>query len=266
MVELVHVVFVDADSGTAFAETDIPPDKLPESFADPTTLQLGEEQWSVVRAEPVTAEEFTRTGELRLEMRLVVMMDPQQIHFSLPTISDELPACEPVDAPDALVLGEDDWRQVELVADACATEIAACIAQIERIYGEHQKDSGVFDAIHVRSELPEPLRGVVLSLEALRTALPGAGGNDGVGLPGNGRIVDGFGFRLTSGIQAYGLAPSGLVRVLGLALPESTDDPEADAAALAALMATHRLVLVDWCGAEVVPAEKDALLAYLRDD
>src|SRR5690242_10699866 len=150
MANKVHVVFIDADSGAVLGETDIPADRLPATFATSTSLQLGADSWSVVRAEPLTAEEFIRTGKLRLEMRRIVMMDPRQLLFSLPTISNELPACETVQAPGALVLHEDDWRQIELVTHACRKEIAACIAQIERIYREHRKPSGAFDELHVR--------------------------------------------------------------------------------------------------------------------
>ena len=55
MQALVHLILVDADSGAILAETEIASERLPPTFAEPTTLSLGGDTWSVVEADPFTA-------------------------------------------------------------------------------------------------------------------------------------------------------------------------------------------------------------------
>lgn len=264
MAERVHVVFVDATTGVTFAETDTTTDRLPATFAEQTTMHLGDEPWFVVRAEPVTAAEFARTGHLRLEMQRVMMMDPKAILFSLPTISNELPACEPVDAAPGLVLLEDDWRQIELITEGCSAKAEECLAHVKRIYRDHRQPSGAFDALHVRREVPEPLHGAEIALRALVAQLARGADMGGVLVHGQGRVRDGFALQLPGGVSVYGLAPEGRVQVLGLVLPDDADAAGAEATALTGLMKEHHLILVDWCRAAAAPADREAVLDILQ--
>ncbi len=255
MPALVHLTLLDADSGATLTETEIASDQLPPTFAESTTLSLGGESWSVVDADPLTAAERLRSGRVQLTLRRMTPMSPGDILFSLPTISDELPPCEPGTA--GLSLHEDDWRQIELCAAVLDETIAECIARIELIAGEKKHPSGAFKEIHIRRELPDPLPGVVVTREALRAALPGAVDLDGVAINGAGRVIDGFALGLGSGICVYGFWRGGRAAVLAFHALEPGADTGNDAAAIAALMSAHELRLVSWCRRVIAVDESD---------
>ncbi|NND99034.1 MAG: hypothetical protein HKN47_17090, partial [Pirellulaceae bacterium] len=48
----VLVTFINDATDEIFAESEMPPAKLPESFVAETTLHIGDADWSVVHAEP----------------------------------------------------------------------------------------------------------------------------------------------------------------------------------------------------------------------
>ncbi len=86
-------------------------DQLPDSFAVAATLHLAGSEWQVEQAEPVTRAEFQRTGTLRLTLRAIQHMQPDEILYSMPTICDELPPVQPGHLPRqrAFTLHEDLW-------------------------------------------------------------------------------------------------------------------------------------------------------------
>ena len=224
---MVHVVLVDAASGNTIGESDLPADQLPESFEIATTLGIGGQQWSVVRAEPATRADYTRIGTLRLELRAIQMVDPKTILFSLPTIENTQPPLAGRAGAGALVLHEDVWRQIEVVAKRFESEIAAERADIRAVIAE-RTGSG-FKRIHVRARIPEPLAGVTLPLASLVAGL--ALGELAI----SGQLVEG-GFAY--GDNIYGLQIDGIVVALCAAK---------DPAPLAEIAAKHDLVVVDWC-------------------
>jgi len=265
----IRVRFIDAKTGELVGETDVPAEQLPQSFEAATSMDIGETSFEVVSAEPMTAQEFRQTGTLRLELREVeyAMVDPGELLYSLPSISDELP---PI-AEDSTKLGrnvlelhEDDWRQVEFVALSLQPSIATVFAAIERIYTEHRKDSG-FDELHIRNEVPAPLGGTSLTLAGLR----GAVGEtvtwlDGVAFQGVAGLVDGsFAVKLPSGPTLYGLEREGRVSVLGLHHTKASAAVEGDARLLAALATKHQVCLVDWCRVEQLPPSAERIQAWL---
>ena len=78
----VTMTLIDDATGAVFASSNMSPDDLPDSFDIETTLHLGGEDWSVIRAEPETKAEFTKSGKLTLRLRKVQMMAPEAISFS----------------------------------------------------------------------------------------------------------------------------------------------------------------------------------------
>jgi hypothetical protein len=217
----------------------------------------------------MTAQEFRQTGTLRIELREVeyAMVDPSELLYSLPSISNELPPIAEGSTKlgrNVLELHEDDWRQVEFVALAHQPAIATAFAAIERIYTEHRKDSG-FDELHIRNEVPAPLEGTSLTVAGLR----GAVGEtvtwlDGVSFHGvAGRVEGSFAVKLPSGPALYGLQREGRISVLGLHHTKASAAIEGDARLLAALAAKHQLCLVDWCRVEQLPPSAERLQAWL---
>lgn len=50
----VKTFFIDGSTGNVIAQADVPIERLPPGFAPATTLHLGDEDWTVVSAEPMT--------------------------------------------------------------------------------------------------------------------------------------------------------------------------------------------------------------------
>lgn len=265
----IRVRFIDAETGELVGETEVPAEQLPQSFEAATSLDIGDSTFEVVSADPVTAQEFRQTGNLRIELREVetTMVDPSELLYSLPSISEELPPIAEGSTKlgrNVLELREDDWRQAEFVALALQPAITAVFGSIERIYTEHRKGAG-FDELHIRKEVPTPLEGASLTLADLR----GAVGEtvtwlDGVAFEGVAGVVDeSFAVKLPSGPTLYGLQREGRVSVLGLHHTKASAAIEGDARLLAALASKHQLCLVDWCRVEQVPPSAEPLQVWL---
>ncbi|HEY5937112.1 MAG TPA: hypothetical protein VIU61_20820 [Kofleriaceae bacterium] len=233
----IHVQLVNAKTQTVMGEADLPVEQLPESFAEPTTLHLGGSDWSVVKAEPMTRDEYVKTGALLLVLHPIETVDPKTILFSLPTIENTMPALDPGAA--SCTMHEDDWRQHELVSARFEPEIAAELADI-RTVREDRSGPG-FKTIHVRSRIPEPLGGRTITLADLAAAL-GDPARETVGLGGS-TVTGGFAFAIGGG-HIYGREDGGLVREVGVTRGT-------DASGLVAFARTNQLVLVDWCAASV---------------
>lgn len=257
----IQVRFFDATTGQPLGEAELPVGNLPQTFEAATTLRLGEKTYEIVSAFPKTAQEFRATGQLRLDMREMktATVNPKDILFSLPTISNELPDIEEGSTKlgkRVLELHEDDWRQIELVALTLEASIETDLRAVARIHQKHRKSAG-FDALHVRKEVPSPLEGTWLTLDELRGSLgETASWFDGVSFRGvAGLVAGGFAVKMASGLTLYGLQWGGRVQVLALRPPEgvSSASAEGDVRMLAALATRHQLCLVDWCRVDQFP-------------
>src|SRR3712207_2920934 len=94
---VIQVDLVDDATGATVASGRFPAADLPDSFERPVRLQLEQDAWDVVSAEPATAAEFRERGTLRLTVRRanVQLVDPKDILFSLPSIDERAPAVTP---------------------------------------------------------------------------------------------------------------------------------------------------------------------------
>jgi hypothetical protein len=241
----VHVRFLSAEGEALLGEVDLPAEQLPESFEARTTLQLGEQTWEVVRAEPLTRAEYARTGALTVVLHplQVDQVPVEKLLYSLPTICDTLPAIAPASSKlgkRVLEMHEDDWRQVELVSSALRATVLAELEGVRRALGTRAQVG--FRELHLRREPAAPLAGHRLGKGDL---VQGAG-FDGVAFAGAAGLVAG-GFAVDAGDYVlYGIDDGGIT-TLGVhgARPDA-------AVALAELCARHKLLLVDWCGARVI--------------
>lgn len=266
----IHVWFIDEKTGQPFAQVQSPPERLPQSFEASTTLQLGDASYQVVSATPSTAKEFIESGTLRLVLRKqqVEQVNPRNILYSLPTISEEVPFIaegSTKQGRNTLELHEDDWRQCELVAVTLQGAVEEELRAIERIHTQHREASG-FNALHVRKGVPRPLEGTWSTLQELRDALGGATQwLEGVSFMGVAGVVEGsFAAKLASGPFVYGLEREGRLSVLGLRREQRPGPArEDDARRLAALATQKGLCLVDWCRVELLPASLQRFQTWL---
>lgn len=292
----IRVTLTDANTGRQMAQTHLPADRLPESFAAETTMHIAGEHWRVVFADPMTREEALRRGELRLSLAKAAVVPTKDILYTLPTICPDLPrTTSHVTAQGmyalALRLHEDDWRQIELISASYDNTIGEELAGITRVFQTAGKYNGRFWGfrdIYRRQTITAPLRPLI-SLKDLAAQLP----LDTVTFAGvsyqesNGLIERGFAFDL-GGLAVYGVNSEGLATVLGisrihdgqalrprnilnamaamqgLSAPNLPEVPGSVCAALAALMVRYELRLVDWCAMRVIPATGEAIWAHFN--
>ncbi|HEY7087993.1 MAG TPA: hypothetical protein VH518_07880 [Tepidisphaeraceae bacterium] len=263
---VIEVYFHDASSGELFRKSRMPIERLPQSFEPQTTLHLGETDWDVVQARPMTSTEFRRSGKLILIVRQVKIQhaDPREMLFSLPTIADELPAVEEASSKlgrNIIEIHEDDWRQVEWVHASFRDRIEEELAQIREIH-DRDGDGPGFRRVHVRKAIPAPLEPAEIRLEQLRQALGDKTTSlDGLAYAGVAGVVkDGFALRLISSLEIWGTSLDGNVRAACFGSARLNNVPQPDVRNLADFAAQHDLLLVDWCPMEVIlPIESDYL-------
>ncbi len=265
----VHVVFIDAATGQAFGETDMPLERLPSSFELATTMHIGNSDWRVTLAEPMTAEEFGKTGELRLTMSEVVRMPPQDILYTVPTLWSDIPPLVPggsTQGKHVFRLHEDDWRQVELVSASYQNTIRTECEAVARIFNEAGEFNGKFWGfrdIYIRGTIIHPVRPAI-RLSDLTAAFPKCTQRfDAVSYKSaDGVIGHSFAYDL-GGLALYGLEEGGMATIVGLQrYAEATGINSEVPSALAQIMAAQRAYLVDWCRTMAVPPQADALRQY----
>ena len=172
----IKVQFIDNATGETIGISEMTPDQLPETFSVATKMQIKTDQWEVEKAIPEQAAEFIKSKELVLKMRKLEMIDPANILYTLPTISNELPAYTNTARFNDFKtqLHEDDWRQNEFFAPASLPLIEAEIAKVKEIwenYSEEVKDQPftAFSKCYPR-ELSE-VQELSIALEQLKSLL-----------------------------------------------------------------------------------------------
>lgn len=237
----VRVTFIDGNTGALIGVSEMAGGELPAAFLERTTLHIGADEWSVVSADPPTRHQFLVTRELRLTVTRSA--DPDEVLFSLPTICDELPDIEgPLDGTE-VVIHDDHWRQVELIAAKFRPEVEAEFIDIQAIRDWRGQEAG-FTEIHLRHRVRRPLEGCGLRIEAV----PGwsAGSARPIRFEGhNMRVADGFAVMLRGGGFVYGTCVTGVLEILAFARGV-TEDFDAVAIDLDAYAVRNGLLLVDW--------------------
>jgi hypothetical protein len=249
----IQVNFIHNATSESISVTELTPEQLPATFDVATTLTIREQQWSVQEAIPATAAEFTRTGSLTLRLNKIEHVNPEDILYTLPTISNELPDVEETARFQEFELSilADNWRQNEFLPASAAPRIAEEIAAIEDIWQHHSTPAGegiqAFRQLHVRATIGEP--GLALDLAQLKAVL----GTERLGSlkfhDQPGYVRGGFALE-TATAQYYGILEGTTVTHLCLSRVQEEALPEVQAVNQA-----FDLVFVVWYQAQVVGPE-----------
>jgi len=157
----IRVEFINSLNNEVIGFSEMTADQLPETFEINTTMNLGENDWSVDEAIPEKSTDFIKSKHLILKMSKIELMNPKDILFSLPTISNEIGST----VPKALFndfeyqILEDDWRQNEFLNKASINLINQEIEEIKKIWKNDKKEDASFNAFkncHVRSLIGFP--------------------------------------------------------------------------------------------------------------
>jgi hypothetical protein len=267
---IIKTVFIDGSIGEVIGQADMPVEKLPNSFALATTMHIGDEDWKVINAEPMTAEEFMQTGELVLTLERIVKVLAKDVLFTLPTLCNDIPpmlAGSTKQGKHVFELHEDDWRQIEFISIAQRNTIENEFANIRKIYRESSINNGHFLAfknIHVRQHIDAPLLKGILLDQLTDFFAPMLPRYDGIAYEGSdGLIEGGFAFSATS--IFYGQHVKGMIKMLGVKVEKNLSTEDGDIAhALQHFMDTYHLYLVDWCRLQLISANTEIISKFLN--
>jgi hypothetical protein len=245
----VHVEFIHGNDNTTIGVVDLPLEKLPDTFAVDTTFDIADKKWSVVRAEPVTKAEFARTCRLRVYVVPLTSMPPGELLYSLPTISDDIGEGEGSTPPDDTVfqIHEDDWRQIEFVAQTYKREMDLEFGDIRKVYDE-RKPSGGFVGVHIRKRIPSPLGDKAISLEELKRELPPKHEYKAVGVQRSlGAFKNSFAWDIDEDVTVWGTKDNrDRIRIICMTI-RGNHHSAASFLTLAQFCAKRDLYLVNWC-------------------
>lgn len=251
----IRVEYVNAANNSALGHCNMPLSRLPETFAIETTLEIQNQKWSVVEAEPVAKADFLKTGQLRLVLARLASMNPQDILFSLPTISNDMGRAVGNALPNdnIFAIHEDDWRQVEFVSTRFSSEIGQEIGDIRQIWKSQKRGAG-FETLHVRERIPEPLAGCSLKLGDLNEILRPKRTLEAVGFfRSPGTIPQSFAWGIDEKLILWGVtgADARVLRLCVRGFPNPGCVSEISAL-LAVVIERYHLCFVDWCRMAVV--------------
>ncbi len=158
----IKVQFIDNFTGQTIGVSEMKAEQLPETFSVATTMHIKENDWTVEEAIPENSFEFIKTKSLVLKMRKVEYMNPKDILFTLPTISNELPETtgSALFSDFEISIIEDDWRQNEFLNRSSFPLVDIEISKIKYILANNSKEVEInfhaFDKCHVRDTIGEP--------------------------------------------------------------------------------------------------------------
>ena len=184
----------------------------------------------------------------------IQMVSPGDLLYSTPTLADALPATATgAVPPNAVVIFEDDWRQIEFVDAAGRTASREQLRALHDFKAKHRKGEA-WDDVFVRKGRDEALSPMNIPFSSVAPLLAKAPRRP-LALSTLGRPVlvrDGFAAQLSRGIVLYGQERNGTLLSLGLELNEAQPDFASIEASLQSLCDRANLDLVDWYGERIV--------------
>jgi hypothetical protein len=170
----IKVQFIDNFNGQTIGVSEMTADQLPETFSVQTTMHIQDEDWTIEEAIPENSTEFIKTKSLVLKMRKVEKMNPNDIWFSLPTISNEFPELiETTNQTDFDInIHEDDYRQREFLNVSSLPVVEQEFVEIKDIWENQSKKSDdytLFKTCFVRKSIGSP--NLTISFQKLQNLL-----------------------------------------------------------------------------------------------
>ena len=195
-----------------------------------------------------------RGKQHRAQAKGVREIDPHSILFNLPTICDVAPATiqeASHNNPEAIHIHEDDWRQIEFIAQTDLPQVDREMASIDAF--KHANWTGVgWKSVYIRKERPDGLLPNHLPYSMIDSVPHGPIQELVIGSVGQEAIVKGgFAVRLSSTLFMYGRQSQGIIADLGLSMSgdQKGSVPTQD---LLVLCRRFHLIVADWCAGRVI--------------
>ena len=246
----IKVQFIDSSNGNVIGVTEMLPEQLPETFEIQTTMHLNDEDWSIEEAIPAHSKDFLQSKELTLKMRKVEKMNPDDIWFTKPTISNEFPQTEPKtkDSDFDMEIHEDNYRQKEFLNTPSLPQIEEEFKAIKEIWSNHSKKSGeytLFKNCHVRKTIG--LANLSINYNELQTLLNSKSTGEVII---NGEVLSsGFGLK-TENTMYFGTLNDG--KVIELCISQGNEKTISE---ISRINENFNLLFVDWFNCELIKNE-----------
>lgn len=174
-------------------------------------------------------------------------IDPHSILFTVPTISNDLAALEPVGEADGDDFHEDDWSQIEFFPKQQLATVQRMLGEYKPFEAANRTKHG-WRNVYVRKIDRTPVIAGGDAVARLEAMLALKAGSAPVLLSSGsvaGRVVNGFSLTLGSDVMLYGYATPAGIPVLGALLGDDPDQRKLIEAFIK-LNAAAGLILVDW--------------------
>lgn len=237
----INVTLIDATSNQVISKHKIPKDDLPEVFNRPTMLNIDGENWQVIKADPVSGDEFYYTKRITLVVQKKTDFDKLNSWSLLPTVSDVWPAV--TDSYAVSFIQPSQWLQLQFLPVSMMPIIESELSEINAILNKENTLNG-YEQIHIRKNI------ALQTLLIPKTSFFNLANNGSKGLMGInsiGTISNSFTIN-TGNHSYYGILDNDAITCLCLREFDYVDDE------FALLSEKFRLVLVDWCNGIIVGA------------
>lgn len=235
----INVTFIDADSNKLICKSKMLKENLPEVFNRPTVLNIEGEDWQVLKADPISGEDFNYTRKLMLFVKKKIDFDKSNRKSLLPTISSIRPAITSESSLFTIQLSQ--WLQFQFLPDNMMPIIQNDLLKISAILDAGNNLSG-YEQVYIRENIPHkcldlPLRGF---LDIINANLQGP-----IEILDIGTVADSF--IINAGNHSYyGITKDDIITTLCLLELPYIDDE------LTLLTKEFQVVLVDWCSSTVI--------------
>jgi hypothetical protein len=244
----IQVTFIDALTGKTLGDSNVPLSQLPETFEVDTTLHLGADDWQVKEAIPVHSKDFKQTKSVQLKIQKVEYIDINEVKFTIPTLSKEVPEISSNSPYQGfeLLLHEDDWRQSEFLTSDSLPRIDIETNAISEIWKNHHTDMKAYNSftkIHVRDTIGEPNLSIPLKTLLLFLEYNQIGQ---LKIDRQGFVKNGFALKTNHSVY-YGTIQNEIVKEL--CIKEHTEESLQE---ILKITQNFSLIFVDWYNRRVI--------------
>lgn len=243
----IKVILIDAVTGNNLGKHKIPAGQLPAVFNRPTIIDIENISWRVLKADPVSADDFLYSKRLVLHVRNAASIEGDQLRFNVPSVCADLPATDTdtLDKDFTVELAEMDWRQIEFIPLSQAGIVEEAVSRIEDILATQPNPLLGYEQQYIRANILRANLTIPFGEFCSLLANPAFGN---IALSENKFVQGGFAVRSES-YTYYGIQENGTIHTLCLAQFEWADDE------FMSVLAAFDLLLIDWCNASRFSAE-----------
>jgi hypothetical protein len=243
----IKVQFIDNLNGQTIGVSKMTSAELPETFSVPTTMHIQDADWNVEKAIPEDSVDFIKSKSLVLKMRKVEKMNPNDIWFTTPTISNEFPNTEvkTKETEYDIFIHEDDYRQQEFLNVSSQPQVQEefdCINDIRTNHSKKSEEFVLFKNCHTRKAIGLP--NLTINFNGLKTLLK----CNSVGqVIVNGEVLSN-GFALLTDSTTYFGSLSG-DQVIELCIAQSNENTTNE---ISKVNKAFNLLFVNWCHCDLI--------------